>query len=626
MKRILSVILVLLLLTGCGAPAAATTQSTTAEHTASPETTQVQLPGYYDPDHPMESTTGGAVRVYPLGTEECAGVEIMGDDVLLFLMDGDNTRLSLLTDEQLREKTNAVLDTYVFPGEPDVRVNERGVGYYDADANAVVFLDTQLQETSRIQVPDVVQGTPVLTRDWSTIYYCTDTAIRGLDMESGIPRLVRGDYPCQWQSLNQLYLEDTVLKYSLSVDGDTTETYFISTDTGELLYSGHNLYELETNGDTFFANIQDSFMTEYIHGTVGDEAVKTLLPEGDTVTVYPALEMGGVFTVQWFEEYLVLEFYDLSSGRKIASVRLDGVDSISDYAVDTTHQWIWLLGSNDETDYQSLYRWEPALSRIEDQQIYTADFERSGNPENPGIAECEARARVMGARYGVEICVGAEVLEDQPIDYVLQREYKSVALNAGLDMLEKGLAAFPSGFLRQAAERTDSGKIRINLVRDVTGDVRYGSLTEIQGIQYWTDDGNAYIALVLDDSLEQDLYHEIFHVLDSYVLSSCVAYDDWENLNPYGFEYDYDYIANANRADVDYLYEDDRAFIDQYSMSFPSEDRARVMEYAMMPDNALYFESDMLQAKLSQLCLGIRQAFGMEEDPRVLPWEQYLRK
>ena len=61
-----------------------------------------------------------------------------------------------------------------------------------------------------------------------------------------------------------------------------------------------------------------------------------------------------------------------------------------------------------------------------------------------------------------------------------------------------------------------------------------------------------------------------------------------------------------------------------YSMSFPGEDRARVMEYAMMSGNDAFFESDTMQAKLQMICKGIRAAFGLKKYTEPLLWEQYL--
>ena len=102
------------------------------------------------------------------------------------------------------------------------------------------------------------------------------------------------------------------------------------------------------------------------------------------------------------------------------------------------------------------------------------------------------------------------------------------------------------------------------------------------------------------------------------------AYDRWDELNPKGFAYDYDYITNMTRDGSAYLQDSNRYFIDTYSMSFPKEDRARIMEYAMTEGNEFYFQSTAMQAKLLALCQGIREAFGLRKSPETFLWEQYL--
>ena len=75
-----------------------------------------------------------------------------------------------------------------------------------------------------------------------------------------------------------------------------------------------------------------------------------------------------------------------------------------------------------------------------------------------------------------------------------------------------------------------------------------------------------------------------------------------------------------------YLQPGKEAFIDSYSMSFPGEDRARIMEYAMTPGNEERFQSPTMQAKLKKLSQGIREAFGLRKSPEEFLWEQYLQE
>ena len=169
---------------------------------------------------------------------------------------------------------------------------------------------------------------------------------------------------------------------------------------------------------------------------------------------------------------------------------------------------------------------------------------------------------------------------------------------------------------------TDSGKLKICLVRTVSLNSDH---TGLPGLQYWDKDGNACIVVPAEPSLEQPLHHSLFHVIESRVMSSCAAYDNWEDLNPPGFAYDYDYTANSQRKDTArYTEGSGRAFIDRYALSFPKEDRARIFEFAMTEGTDDLFTHAVLQQKLRQLCLGIREAYELESDEENFPWEYYL--
>ena len=124
--------------------------------------------------------------------------------------------------------------------------------------------------------------------------------------------------------------------------------------------------------------------------------------------------------------------------------------------------------------------------------------------------------------------------------------------------------------------------------------------------------------------MAQHLYHELFHIIDTRVLSTCNAYDDWKKLNPKGFSYDIQYASGRSAEGQAFLNPEKRYFVDLYSMCYPKEDRARIMEYAMLDGQEDLFRSAPMQAKLRKLCQGIRKAFYLEAEPVAYRWEQYL--
>ena len=91
-------------------------------------------------------------------------------------------------------------------------------------------------------------------------------------------------------------------------------------------------------------------------------------------------------------------------------------------------------------------------------------------------------------------------------------------------------------------------------------------------------------------------------------------------LNPSDFVYG----SHHTQPDNSLLTGPGRAFIDARSMTSPREDRARIMEYALLPEEGDCFRSEIMQRKLRILCLGLREAFSLTGYLGILPWEQHL--
>ena len=159
-------------------------------------------------------------------------------------------------------------------------------------------------------------------------------------------------------------------------------------------------------------------------------------------------------------------------------------------------------------------------------------------------------------------------------------------------------------------------------MREIQGSPASGSVAKANGVQFFQG-GNAYITLALGQYAQRALYHEMYHVMETRLLTDSSAFDRWDALNPADFAYDYDYTANAARQADQYLQPETRSFIDRYSMSFPKEDRARILECAMTEGNAGLFQSPVMREKLACVCRAIREAYGLKGES--YRWEQYLK-
>lgn len=613
MKRLIMPLLLLAFLLGCGGES---TQQTTAPTETVQPTQMTEPAGLYIPDSEAEQLSDGALRMYQTGDDTGFALEMMGEDILLF-SGSEETVLTRFTGDNLYPIARTELSCAVHPEDPSFQISSKGITYYDDAANALVFLDNDLKEVRRVDVPENIVGTPVLSGNRLQLYYCTADAVRVLDLETGLDRLLK-QVSYEHQTAQGLLFHDTVLLCSIG-DEDGYFSVFISVKTGELVSELRENVTVTGAEDRYYGIFHGETMEEMIFGTT-DSDVQMLIPEEPFGDMWFLENLHSAVTRTCEDSVTAFAFYDLSSGMRTAALEIPGDYYPWQLASAGTESGIYIIGSDMSQEGPVIYRWDLEKSIVEDQTQYICPRYTADAPDEDGLAECARRAEEIGSRYGLKIITGENAVSVQPWDYDLEAEYHVPVIDRDLDTLERTLEKYPDGFFQSINE-----DIRICLVRGLQGSAESGSLDTANGIQFW-EKGSAYVVLAAGDTLEATLFHELFHVIDNHVLSACNAYYDWERLNPEGFSYDFDYISNLNRDPVQYLEDGTRAFIDTYSMSFPKEDRARIMEYAATADHGYYFESEIMQRKLRTLCEGIRIAFDLRECPVAFVWEQYLQE
>ena len=248
-------------------------------------------------------------------------------------------------------------------------------------------------------------------------------------------------------------------------------------------------------------------------------------------------------------------------------------------------------------------------------------FTGCASPPTAESALDSLAARIQ-EQYSIEIPLGEDAARAEPWDYQLTPEEDEIVFSDRLQTLEQQLKNYPAGMLKEISR--DCGGLRICLVKEITGREENRGLRSAGGLQWRDSDGFCRIAIA--HTQEYTLYHELCHMIEDFLAPRSSAWEGWEKLNPPDFQYDYDYAKNRDRDGSLWLQPRNRAFIDTYSMSFPREDRARIMEYAMTEGNKDLFTSPIMQEKLTLLSLGIREVFGLTDSSRVFVWDQYLEK
>ena len=608
MKHFFILLLIFFLLTGC------TVQEHSDQTTLSTETTEPPISSLLDENMPFYEVTGGAVSTYRVNGLAFDALVPMGNG-LLALHNSEASTLYLLSGTPLEVTATAALDNS-YALDNLLQVSAAGVAIYDKESGAIHFLDASLQDVRILQVPKDSIGDYAVSPDLNTVYYCTAAGIHAMDLLTGISRPLHQNDASQ-QTLTGLLFDGQMLGYRFTGTDGMEHTQLLSTETGQTLYAGAFADHLYTAGQNYFLGIDSGSVTQLVFGST-DRAPGVLWPEETVTNCIPLPAQNALIALYPSDTQCRLAYYDLTTGKHTADVTLPDTPGIYSLCTDGDGR-IWFCTYDETTRTTGLQCWDISLSPTEDDTVYTDTYYSRTSPDTEGLATLEARLTELETGLGIDLILGEAAAAVQPWDNSFTTEYLVPVYEEWLPLLEAALQQFPEGFLAN----TVSDRLHIVLVRSIHNRLENGYSDEVSGIQYWHN-AETYIALCLTDDPAQSLYHTLGYLIDTRVQTLCAAYKDWDKLNPNGFAYDNSYIANQNRNDWQYLQDNDRSFIDMFSMSFAREDRAQIFEYAMTPGNEAIFRSDTMQGKLKTICDGIRQAYGLQKDPRSFPWEQYL--
>lgn len=588
LKKLIVILLALFL---CGCTALPAENPEVDDSITDSETVKVS---FYEADSAVEKTTKGAVRTYSLD-EEYTAVMPVGN--MLILVAGDGT-ITLIKGDDGHVVATVETDLSAAWGSEDLYFGKQTVGYYAANTQEVVIMDHNLQETFRVPMPEDMQGKPLAQLDQGVVFYCTTGQIRAMDVQTGISRVVRS-HECMSQELLGSYFGDTVIS-CLVVDAQGNRSVlYLNAETGQELYEDTISEELQTYGTGYYAEMTEDAEHRILFGNRNDGKMYLNLPAEKAI---PALAADGVICSEVAEEGLQLDFYHLATGMHTAQVVIPKLETGRITA--TEDGYVWVLAG------QTLYRWDTVKSTIKDETVYTGRIYTQDAPDVEGLAACANRASQLAQTYGLSLHIWEEAAKDG-LTYQALAEYRVPETQQMLDVVEQVLAQLPEDFL------TITGKVQVNLVQTLAT----GTDWEL----YWAN-GVCHVFLTPVNTQEGFLW-TLGNAVDTRVLGNSFDYDKWDDLNPWWFEYTYDYEENLQRNDVEALLEgSDQAFTDLVAMSFPTEDRSRIFANALLENNAQMFDSSTMQKKLRSICVAIREAYGWQDSTETFTWEQYLKK
>lgn len=595
MKQWMALALIALLLTGC-AGGGETPVDTTPPTTTAPATE----PGLYQPDSDVEHQSQGSLWAYPLGREDYTGMIATDSGVVLFSGES-GTRLRLLTGDTCREEKTGQLEVTIAPGQTGFYQVAQGFAYYDEQTHEVVLVNRDLKCANRILLPQDLVGIPAVTSDLKTLYYCTAEGVRAMDISNGVTRMLRSQTD-SCLTMGQVLFGNTVVTCTMVGENGSRYTAYLSTENGQLLGVDDMQSVLTAAGDAYFLKRMDGTLEQMIFGRRGQDS-RVFVPR-QTGDVWALPQLHGALLVNQGTQ-TQLDLYDFATGRHLSSLAVTGLGQLRSVMAGEDGI-IWLLAQGDSGE-DILYRWDYIRNPTGDTTDYTEPWYTAEDPDTQGLEALAQRAKALGDTYGITIRIWEDGVKD-PGNLILKAEYQTRTIAQTLDRLEALFAQLPEEFLDKVGSVADCGWIRVNLVRSI--------LTGQTQAQYWQD-GNAYVTLVIGDSLEADFCRGLSGVLDTYVRNRSNILDDWDTYNPPGFTY-------GQQADGQWLEGEERAFVNAQAMTGEREDRAELLAAAMLPENEAIFESPMMQQKLDALCRAIRAAAKWKKDTRSFLWEQYL--
>lgn len=603
MKRIFLIILALLLLTGCGAEDPNPTAAATEPQVDWLET--YAMPWDKDGDLvELPVTIPGSIHY-------SAGMEYDGD-LLLWSIDDH------LVDSRTLELCLLDLDTGTVIAQRDVvmtdYISPQVIGdvlyLCDTGSGTVLELDKNLQETGHW---DLEPGTGAWYMGANDTLYQMDTdyRLRALDLTTGEEKSVLPGDPAVMVN---------------GLDGGTMTLQYYDDATGAQEWAAVDLLTgAVTEADIALGFDAVSIVGEsWLSSRYDDGYVYQYSRSGEApVSLSSAdhylrlLEDGKLLATS--DDGIYLHLYD-ADGTAIASCQLS--ENGTYFALTLIHSekygGYFLMVSGYDGGCRVLY-WDTTRKTDAEDLAFSEIPALSGD-----TLALKTRSEELSQKYGVQILVGEECSMDFD-DFTASIVTDGERVHAALDVLDDAMSDYPEGFFRQlrhGSVRT----VQIQLVSDLQANGNSGRTGD--GYAAFTQEMWDHYLIVadIDDVTETSYYHEFSHVIDS-----CLEWDSWQredalysediwmSLNPDWFDgYSYDY------GNLPWL-EDMSWFVDSYSMVSPTEDRARVMEFAMYEYGSWTFDGAYgLRQKLSYYCRCIRDTFDTTGWPETVLWEQYL--
>lgn len=617
MKKLFAILLVLsVLLSGC---ATTDTPASTSEPQQTTGTTAPEPVSLMDQRKP----SGGSANLWYIPSPEVEAIHggnllIHKDTLLLSTNVAQNDEFGFQI-KQFSLESGTLLAERSFPssGYVTIQAGTEGIGLCDTGAGTIRVLDSHLKEVHTYHV-ESSGGNWYLSGDLRKLYQIQwETGITVRDLESGT---------------DSALIPGATEVYACSESPQEIALSYLDTDTQMYRFQCLNLDSGSLEPIPFDQDIGTAsrFGDAWLLGGYGDWGCYTLLRENRENAIRwdgDRLEFlspkGHLLAVNIASNELTI--YD-AEGHFISRCRLpEGAYAGRTMAWSDRWDGYFFLAFQ-ENGTEKLMFWDiTETAGGEDLPLLEPDNAVPGGVSaDPALY---ARAQALSEQYDVDI----RIADQCQFDYSHYSAYEVNDLeqvNRGLDDLEAALAAYPDGFFRQL-RYGHCRRIQIELVGGISE--KEDSTVGVSAAAF-AQEMPGYYLLVADlySTNYGTYFHEFTHILDKRLAwdanlreGAIFSEESWSALQPEGFQYAMSY---TDMPDSVRQYINSGYFLWEYSCTFPTEDRATMMEAAM---TAAVYEFDTrpgLCTKLAYYSECIRDCMDTTGWPAVTVWESMLKR
>lgn len=543
-------------------------------------------------------------------------------------------------------------DAKDLPQPANVVSDSEQLRIYDPQTRSFMWLDGGFNLIKTWEMPEDVSANPVMDQSNCYVYYVNlDGDIIRLEMATGLAvKLDAGLEQRPEPNLEGIFNHGTLLKASgMAVDdsGVLFASHYMDVVKNKVIASRSDFSSISGREDNYLVWMNNQ-LSQIVYGNYSDTHISELIFENyaeyQSMFAFPDDER--VFT--YFNKNLadgtstgVLSMYCLTDGTKPAAFTVP-----EDAGVGGNNRPLYMAYLPDSgrvvyavtSENPKLYVWDTQTpeSQSGDNGLYKYPYMAEDAQDTDEMERLKAYAQSLGEQYGVKVFI-ADDAPTQLWGYKAEHVTSVRLTQRALMILRQALGSYPDGFFEQLHNEAQ-GPLKFYILCNFVPDGS-DSLSTTTGL-FGQDAAQQYVALnVVDlDRLEPLIYHEISHAIDNKlfgVSNQTYHSEAWDMLNPEGFAYDFSYQSNAQIANWDHVYgggvfmenQGTAYFIDAYSKSYPTEDRARIMEYAMgyYPSSKCFGE-EYLWKKLEYISRDIREHFDTAGWPEVTWWERALQR